>query len=127
MSLILGSTREKRMRVIGLVLFLLAGPFYSIAATSSQPQATSSNKIINTILPVLPSGAQEAVKNAEDTKNGVQGVWDKSNAWLQSHVGLSLKQIINAIGKVIIWVLSFAVQVIQSVIRSIQFVLSYIG
>ncbi|MEK7630165.1 MAG: hypothetical protein AAB432_02155 [Patescibacteria group bacterium] len=46
--------------------------------------------------------------------SGVLSIWDRSNDWLQSNIGISLREIITAIGNLFIWILNFVIGLIQS-------------
>lgn len=113
----------KRSATVAVAFLILLTPFLTQAASSST--TTPAKAVFNTLVPTLSTGTQDTIHKVQDAKNGVQSVWDTINDWLLKHVGLSLKQVINAIGTAIIWVLGFAVQVLQSFIRGIQFVLSW--
>ncbi len=44
---------------------------------------------------------------------GVQGVWDAANGWMEETLGISLGQIIKAIGNLIMWVLELMIGLIK--------------
>jgi hypothetical protein len=44
---------------------------------------------------------------------GVQGVWDAANGWMEETLGISLGQIIKAVGNLIMWFLELMIGLIK--------------
>lgn len=98
--------------------YALPTPTSTTAAPTTSPSASNGNPFANAV---------QTVENAQAAQKSAENVWQSINGWLQAHIGLSLTQIIQAVGTAVIWVLNLAIQILQAIIHGIQWFLAWIS